>query len=267
MIRSGTPTHQPPGHLCRRVYNPSMRPPLLYLPGLDGTGRLLHRQPRLWDEFDVRCARYPDTPPSTYEELADAGARLLGGPGVVLAESFGGGVALELALRRPELVSRLVLVNTFAYFPRRVLIRLAAMLGAWLPAKPSHPMTRGLRGRFFFAPEIPERERTAWWDRTAEVPMSAFGWRIRLIAALDLRARLAEINTPALVVVAPNDRVVPLEAGRLLVAKLPNARTIEMPVGHAAMIHPRIDIAALLADPVYWPPVSVSTTSGAGLSG
>ena len=40
---------------------------------------------------------------------------------VILAESFGGAVALTLALARPDLVGRLVLVNTFAHFPARPL--------------------------------------------------------------------------------------------------------------------------------------------------
>ena len=233
-----------------------MRQPLLYLPGLDGTGRLLHRQPRLHEAYDIRCVAYPHHPPQTYEELADlAASHLPDGPALVLAESFGGAVALTLALRRPDLVTRLVLVNTFAYFPSRILIKLAAAAGRFLPARPSNPATRGIRGLFFFSPDIPSPERDAWWERTADVPMSAFGWRLRLIADLDLRPRLAQVRTPALVVVAPNDRVVPPAAGRLLARMLPHARRIDLRVGHAALIHPRTDIAGLIDNPAHWPSV------------
>src|SRR5258708_918441 len=130
-----------------------MRPPLLFIPGLDGTGRLLFRQPRLHKTYDVRCVSYPHSPPATYEELADAAAlRLVDGRGVVLAESFGGAVALTLALRRPDLVSRLVLVNTFAHFPRRLIIEIASEVGRFLPARPAPPATRELRALFFFGP-------------------------------------------------------------------------------------------------------------------
>src|ERR1700677_2877050 len=99
-----------------------MRQALIFLPGLDGTGRLLHRQPRLLDEFDVQCIAYPQHRPTTYQELAEMGVKALEGsrgrlPGVILAESFGGAVALTLALSRPDLVDRLVLVNTFAHYP------------------------------------------------------------------------------------------------------------------------------------------------------
>jgi pimeloyl-ACP methyl ester carboxylesterase len=229
-----------------------MRQALVYLPGLDGTGRLLFRQPELFEKYEVRCVSYPQNRATTYEELADMGIAALEGssgrqPGIVLTESFGGAVALTLALRRPELVERLVLINTFAFFPRRGIIHLLAGVGPFLPAQPSHPATRGVRGLFFFAPEIPPSERDEWWNRTEDVPMSAFGWRFGLIAGLDLRPRLAEINIPALVLAAPNDRVVPPAAGRELARRLPRARLLQKAVGHAALIHPQVDVARLLA--------------------
>src|SRR5262249_8719095 len=68
---------------------------LVYLPGIDGTGRLLFRQRRLFEEYDVRCVGYPQDRPSTYAELAALGEeQLLPEGGIVLAESFGGAVAL-----------------------------------------------------------------------------------------------------------------------------------------------------------------------------
>jgi pimeloyl-ACP methyl ester carboxylesterase len=233
------------------------RPLLLYLPGLDGTGRLLHRQPGLWRDYHVECVGYPQEEARTYEQLADLAAARIegagGGPAVVLAESFGGAVALTLALRRPELVERMVLVNTFAWFPARLRIGLAAWLGRFLPSRPSPPSSRPFRGLFFFAPDIPSAERNEWWERTANVPMRAFGHRFRQIGRLDLRPRLKEIAAPCLVLAAPNDHVVPCAAGAALARGLPHARLLRLPVGHAALVHPRVDVARLLADPRYWP--------------
>lgn len=232
------------------------RPLLVYYPGLDGTGRLLHRQTALHDDYRVECVNYPQTEYVRYEALAELGAeriRAQGGKAVVVAESFGGAVALTLALNRPELISRLVLVNTFAYFPRRLLIGLGATLGRFLPARPSPPSTRRLRGWFFFAPEIPQSERDAWWERTADVPACGFGHRMRLLHGLDLRPRLGEITIPTLVLAAPNDKVVPCVAGRELARQLANAKLLLRRVGHAALIHPAIDLARLLADPSHWP--------------
>jgi pimeloyl-ACP methyl ester carboxylesterase len=223
------------------------RPRLVYLPGIDGTGRLLYRQPALLERYDVRCVSYAQDRAGTYEDLVALGeAELEPAGGDVLAESFGGAPALLLALRRPDLVKRLLLVNTFAHFPRQPLIALLAFLGKYLPRRPGSVWTRGLRGRFFFPPDIPIAEHAAWWDRTADVPLWAYGQRLALIAKLDLRPRLREIAVPTTVFVSPNDRVVPPPAGRLLAKRLPNARLVELPAGHAALIHPKVDAARLL---------------------
>ncbi len=187
--------------------------------------------------------------------MADDGVEHLEkyGPGVVLAESFGGAVALTLALRRPDLIRRLVLINTFAYYPWRLLIRLAAWFGPRMPARPGHPATRGVRGFFLFDSSIPAPERSAWWERTANVPLRGFGYRSCLIAALDLRRQLPRISVPVLVLAAPNDKVVPARAGIELVRLLPNAHLLRLRVGHAALIHPTVNIARFLANPAYWP--------------
>jgi len=220
---------------------------LVYLPGIDGTGRLLFRQRRLFEEYDVRCVGYPQDRPSTYAELAALGEeQLLPEGGIVLAESFGGAVALTLALKRPELVKRIVLVNTFAYFPRKPLIAMLACVGKFLPQCAGARWTRRLRGSLFFPPGTPQAEQDAWWERTADVPMSAYGMRFAMIAKLDLRPRLPEITIPTTVFVAPNDRVVPPPAGRLLAKRLPNANLIEISAGHAAPIQPDVDIAQWL---------------------
>jgi pimeloyl-ACP methyl ester carboxylesterase len=232
---------------------------LLYVPGLDGTGRLLHRQLGLFDRYEVVCQQYPQHEPQTYDSLAAACVATLEARqtsdyprAVVLAESFGGAVALTLALRRPDLIERLVLINTFAYFPRRWLIQIGARFGPLLPPRPSSPLTRPFRGFFFFPPGTSAAEQTAWWNITADVPMRAFGYRMRIIAGLDLRPQLHKIVVPAMVIVAPNDRVVPPQSGRELARLLPNAKLLQMRVGHAAMIHPEIDIARFLADGSYW---------------
>jgi len=228
--------------------------PVVYLPGIDGTGRLLHRQARLNAEFAVRCVSYPQDNKHTYADLVTLGTRALeeSGPSVVLAESFGGGIALTIALERPELVQRLVLVNTFARYPRRLFIDALALVGRWLPNRPTHRATRRIRGYFFFGPRVPRAEQDAWWDLTADVPMRVYGHRFRLLRELDLLPRLSDVKVPAVVFVSPDDWVVPAPAGRLLAKRLPRAKLVETPAGHAAMIDPRVDVAAWLKDERFW---------------
>ena len=235
----------------------SQRPVVLYLPGLDGTGRLLYRQVGLFRDYRVLCESYPQDRPQTYESLAATAARHLedasaGQPGIVLAESFGGGVALTLALMRPELIERMVLVNTFAHYPDRVRISLIAWLSKFLPSGPVHAASRRLRASFFFSSELTAKDLDAFWERTADVPMSAMGVRLRMIRELDLRARLGEITVPTLVLTSRDDGIVPPAAGRELARRLPCARLFKIRAAHAALIHPRIDVARFLCDPQYW---------------
>lgn len=233
----------------------SAKLPVVYLPGVDGTGALLFRQERLSAEFDVRCVSYPQDDRHTYADLVARALEALRetGPATVLAESFGGGVALHAALARPELVSRLVLVNTFAHYPRRLFIDVAGAVGPWLPWRTNPRLTRGVRGYFFFGPRVSRAVGNEWWDRTDAVPMRVYGHRFRLMRDLDLRSRLCEVRVPAVVFAAPNDWVVPAVAGRLLAKRLPRAKLLASPrTGHAALIDPRVDVAAWLCDGSLW---------------
>lgn len=237
---------------------PSQPPLLLYLPGIDGTGRLLFRQPRLQEQYRVECVAYDQEKLQNYEELADLAAQWIealgnGGPAVVLAESFGGAVALTLALKRPELVSRLVLSNTFAYFPRRLIIRVAAWVGRLFPRSQAPVATRWLRGLFMFGLGIPKAIRTEFFSKTADVPMWICGQRIELIRKLDLRNELAKIATPTLVLIGTYDLVVANSGGRELAKRLPNSSLVERKVGHVALVHPLIDVQKLLEDEALWP--------------
>lgn len=240
----------------RTIHDEPLPPrcPVLYLPGIDGTGRLLFRQRGLHERFDLRCASYPQSGPDSYPDLLQIALGHLTaiGPAVVLAESFGGAVALMAALDRPDLIRRLVLVNTFAHYPRRLPIDVLRMVGPWLPNVPTHPATQTIRGWFFFGPNIPKAVQDEWWSLTADVPMRAYGRRFAVLAQLDLRPRLAELDIPTLVFVSPNDWVVPPPAGRLLARRVRRAKLIEIPAGHAALIDPRVDVAAWLEEPEMW---------------
>jgi pimeloyl-ACP methyl ester carboxylesterase len=230
------------------------RCPVIYLPGVDGTGRLLYRQRRLYESHELRCLSYPQDDRHTYADLVKLGIAQLEetGPAVVIGESFGGAIALMIALERPELVRRLVLICTFAYYPRRFTIDVLACLGPWFPRTPNHPTTNSIRGLFFFGPGIPKADQDEWWEKTADVPMQAYGHRFTLVADLDLRSRLPEIEIPTLVFAAPNDWIVPCPASKVLATRLPRARLMMAPTGHAAMIDPRVDIAAWLANDELW---------------
>src|SRR6185436_16266776 len=130
---------------CYRVEGSG--PLLIYIAGLDGTGQLFFKQtPQLTHSYRVVTFRSRDHGQFTYEDLADDIAAIIRELGqhqaTILGESFGGTVALNFALRYPQLVSRLVVVNSFPRFRKRFTIRLGAMLASGVTFRLLWPMRR-----------------------------------------------------------------------------------------------------------------------------
>lgn len=241
----------------------SAKPPFLYIPGLDGTGRLIEWQKPLYGHYHVIALAYPQDRKTTYRELADAALEKLTSAApdrkaVVLAESFGGGVAIRLALQHPERIERLILVNTFARFPGRLFARTGALFSWLLPPWPTGPLLKIVRGPMLFGRDLPASEKRKFWEAVKDVPMSAMGRRIRMLAQLDYRSELQKIEVPTLVVVSPQDKMVHPKASRELAALIPSAHLIEIPTGHASLIHPKTNVLEWLTDSRNWPVKSLA---------
>ena len=177
-------------------------------------------------------------------DLADDAARILDGREAHVAGfSMGGYVALTLAVKHPKLVRSLVLAGTGAGGPDRV-------------PRPEH-----VRQAFEAALDLPPEEQ-----RRTTLPYTfSHGWteanpnRFEEILAATLEhatpmatilAHMAacyrfydealeveHIDVPALVVHGDDDLIVPVENGRMLAQRLPNARYVELAgCGHNVML-------------------------------
>ena len=187
--------------------------------------------------FDTRGTGRSPVPKEPYgiPDLADDAAGILDGRAAhLVALSMGGYVALTLALARPELVRKLVLVGTGAGGPERV-------------PRPDH-----VRAAFAAAQGIPLEE----YGRATMPYTFAAGWPERNPDRFEeiLRARLRHptpyqtidahmtacyryydegcpverIDAPTLVVHGDEDLIVPVENGRMLARRLPNAEYVEL---------------------------------------
>lgn len=165
--------------------------------------------------------------PLTIARLADDVDEVLGSLGVptadVLGHSDGGNIALELALRHPKRVRRIVIS------------------GANLD--PS-----GLR---------PSLLRTFAVVRAACAPVAAWSpWARRRVELMDLMlldpqiapSDLGAVTAPVLVVVGERDVILPAHT-RLIVSSLPDSRLVVMPgVGHMVPVRRPAELAALIED-------------------
>jgi pimeloyl-ACP methyl ester carboxylesterase len=170
----------------------------------------------------------------TVESMADAVAALLARlgepPAHVIGLSLGGCVALALALRAPGRVRSLTLVNAFARLrPAGAggALRLGARL-ALLAAAPMSAVARLVaRGLF------PRPEQAALCAAAARslgrTRRRAYLAGVRALAGFDVRATLAGVRCPALIVAGADDATVAVELKESLARAIPGARWALVP--------------------------------------
>jgi 3-oxoadipate enol-lactonase len=157
--------------------------------------------------------------------------------------SMGGYVALTLALARPELVRSLVLAGTGAGGPDRVPrppeVREAFERALRLPPEEHGRATMP----YTFSPGWPDANPQRFEEILAarlEHPTPIETIHAHTAACYrfyDEGCEVERIDVPALVIHGDADVIVPVENGRMLAARLPNARYVELAGrGHNVML-------------------------------
>ena len=211
-----------------------MQCPVLVLSGVGLTAAVAHRAiVALGSAFSVIQPVGVPTPEDAIRSLDAAGAE----QAHVVGVSFGASVAQEIAIRRPDRVSALVLGSSTAggelYAPPEPVVRgfvrrldeLPAEEGLWA----SVPYLYAASTYHRHAPRIGEDIA----QRLHEPPdPHAYGRQLAIARAHDTSARLSEIAAPTLVIHGKDDRLLPLENGRRLAQAIAGARF--MPLNGAA---------------------------------
>lgn len=184
---------------------------LVLLPGMDGSGDFFDGLCRhLPPHWRTQVVRYPGDQPLSYSELARFVQAVLpkDGPFVLLAESFSGPVAIQVAATRPIGLTGVVLCATFARNPRPVLMPLGG-LTRWAPVR-AVPMV--LLSRWLLGAEAD----ASWVERIRQTvnncSVDVLRARARAVLSVDVSIQLAEIRVPVLYLQATCDWVVPAEA-------------------------------------------------------
>jgi pimeloyl-ACP methyl ester carboxylesterase len=228
---------------------------LIYVSGLDGTGELFFKQtPLLVDSHRVVTFRSRERGRFTYDDLTGDLAAIIRDQGekraTILGESFGGTVALNFALRYPQMVERLVVINSFPRFRKRFKIRIAAMLASGLPFRLIWPVRLAANTLGLLAEGVTRNDRRLFWKAIRTVDGEGYARRLELIAQLDIEHRLCEIPAPTLFIAGERDLLIPsVKEARLMAALVPNATVrIIRDAGHACLLGNRVRLADLLDD-------------------
>jgi pimeloyl-ACP methyl ester carboxylesterase len=249
-----------PGQDASTNYDPRLRvegsgPPLVFVPGMDGTGRLFYRQaPLLASRFRVGTYRLRDGAErmeTLVEDLDDVIRALApdGEPAIVVGESFGGTLALSFALARPDRVRALVVINTFPRFLSQLRLQLAL--------RGIHVMPWGLMGivRRVAVFRLHSRHTARadvrnFLEQTKATTRRGYIGRLRILKDYDVRDRLKDIRVPTLFVAADEDRLIPsVDQASYMASRVPGATLrVLRGHGHACLIAPGVDLATILAE-------------------
>ncbi len=164
--------------------------------------------------------------------------------------SLGGPIAIRVAARHPERVTALVLSATFAHADTR--LALSARLWRDLHATGDTYRLAQFLSLVGFSTQalaaIPETHLgQALKDFAAAIPEGT-PEHTELVERIDVRADLAGITAPALVIVTANDALVDPLLQRELAAAIPTAKAVDIPTGHLPMAERPEEWQSLITD-------------------
>lgn len=206
-----------------RACTSNVKPALVLLPGMDGTGELFAPfLAALSGEFDVRVVKYPGDHCGGYDELEALARSAIPDdrPYVLLGESFSGPIAISIAASAPGKLSGLVLCCTFARNPRPKL----AALKALIDVAPLKSLPAGwLAGA---------QMRVPFKAALAKVTLNALRARMRAVLSVDVCDKLAACEVPLLYLRAKRDFLVPPSAAKIIANIKPTAKVAEYDAPH-----------------------------------
>ncbi|MCM0589558.1 MAG: alpha/beta hydrolase [Gloeotrichia echinulata IR180] len=234
-------------------------PLFVYLPGMDGTGQLLRSQTSgLEVAFDVRCFAIPRKDLTSWDVLSDSVLDLIHAelekssqrPVYLCGESFGGCLAMKVAIKAPQLFERIILINPASSFQLLPWLNWASLVTQWV-----HPCLYDLGALAllpFLAslPRISRSDRQELLKNMRSVPPETVLWRLSLIKEFNVDPQhLRSLTQPVLLLGSASDQLLPsvTEVNRLANI-LPNAKTLVLPYsGHACLLEKEINLYEIMA--------------------
>ena len=235
------------------------RPWLVYLPGMDGTGELFHTQiKQLAPNFNLRCLSINPEDLSNWEQLTRATINCLvsellqDNPDSIYlcGESFGGCLAMSVAVSAPRLVSGMTLINAASSFNDQPILGLGINLTRWMPEWMHQNSAVGLLPFLAELSRIPYGDRQALLQAMKSLSPEVVSWRLSLLRDFRLnQAQCSQFTKQTLIVAGGCDRLLPSrkEASKLL-NLFPNSQIEILPdSGHACLLEKEINLADIFA--------------------
>ena len=244
---------------------PMIKPLLIYLPGMDGTGELFAKQVgEIGQIFEIRCLAIPPMALMSWAELTVAVIKLIkeeiAGDGerviYLCGESFGGCLALKVATHSPELFDRIILVNPAISLARQ------PWLGWGGQALSLIPDLMYELSAVAFLPFLAALERYDPKDglklltAMQTVPKATSMWRVSMLQGFELgKLSFDKLCCPVLAIASGADRLLPSVAdARYLLGKLPKGELLLLPdSGHACLLEKDVSLYQMMQERGFLP--------------
>lgn len=252
------------GHHLSDLAASRTEPPIVMVPGIDGTALLFYRQqPLLARHFDVIAFPLPTMDPhimtmaslvddlaTLIEEVSSIGAILVG-------ESFGGALSMSVALARPDLVHGLVIINSFPYFDQRIRLAAAPRLMRIVPWG-AMPLVRRYTSAHLHSPHTNAEDIQEFLERAKSIDRNSYIRRLEIIRDYDIREQLHDIGSPTLFLAGTKDRLVrSVDWANYMAERVPEAEMQALEgYGHVCLIDHDLDISERICP--WWSTVASS---------
>ncbi|MGV0105732.1 Alpha/beta hydrolase fold protein [Nostoc sp. DSM 114160] len=235
-------------------------PLLVYLPGMDGTGQLLRSQTAgLEAGFDVRCLALPRKDLNTWNVLTKSVLDLIDAelekssqrPVYLCGESFGGCLAMKVAIQAPDLFKRIILINPASSFRLRPWLSWASQLTYLVPSELYDIGALGLLPFLASLSRISRSDRHDLLKTMRSVPAETVLWRLSLLREFDVdEEKLKRLTQPVLLIAGASDRLLPSVSEVNRIGKiLPNNKIVVLPhCGHACLLEQDTNLYEILKD-------------------
>ena len=235
-------------------------PLFVYLPGMDGTGKLLQTQSdNLATIFDLRCLSIRADNHSTWQVLARDTVKLIKAelagktnPEVYLCgESFGGCLALKTALAAPDMFQKLILVNPASSFNQLSHLSWGIDFTSLLPSWVHRYSAAGLLPFLVRLNRINDCDRDRLIKSMKSVPPHVVSWRLSLLRDFKVTdEELRSLNISSLILAGGADDLLPsVKEARKLANLLPQAQITVLPQsGHACLLETDINLYQILKE-------------------
>ncbi len=222
---------------------------LILLPGLDGTGKLFTPLLRVIPEnYQVTVVFYPTDQQLTYEQLKKYVWQALPSaePFALIAESFSGPLAVEIAATKPKNLGALILCASFIRNPVSPILQFIKIL--------NHPFWFRMHPPLQFV-----RYAAAMWDcdeivikqlieSIREVKPEVLSNRLAQVMQVDVSSHLQTCEVPILYLRAKRDLLVREKSWREIFQLKPETSYQEIDASHFVLQHKPAEAWAAISD-------------------